>query len=154
MLKADISGLAWALGSLRALPKMATDREAVTNELTADADMRGVITGVLENAKRHFRQYGLLVAMDRIKGFEQTLTIPQYMYRNVATDCEEVVKCAESELSRVYFGYVSSLKQSELLGADTGWSVTIVAFPSARKDALMASRCYALECMMPPFITA
>jgi hypothetical protein len=93
-----------------------------------------------------FSQYAMPVTLDRLAILERNVKIQNCLYSGVSQDCDEVHKCAESELSRIHFGFIPASKSGELVDWKSLWTASITAFPSCEKDALMASRCYALEC--------
>lgn len=146
MIKADIAKLAWALSSLREYQKIGADRQAVTNQAVIDDQYRNMIRTGFGIIRERFLAFGMPVTLDRISIAEMHLQVDVITYKHVETDCDEISNCAQSELKRIYFGYISPAKQDELLQAKTLWQSTILAFNDAEKDAEMASRCYALEC--------
>ena len=146
MLKADIENLAWSLSNLREFEKLASDRAKTKQTDLSDQEFRDTTNTAYGLIRGYLKAYGLPVTLDRLATAERHIAIDGYLYSRISTDCDEIHKCASSELSRIYFGYISATKQDELLKAEAAWTATLTAFPNAKKDALMASRCYALEC--------
>jgi len=146
MIKADIANLAYSLSNLREIEKMSADRQQIKGSLVLDQELRALAKDLFGQMRVHFGAYGMPVTLDRIARAELVLRVDQLMYSKLGSECDEVHRTAQSELSRIYFGFIPEAKQGEMLSAQVLWKATFDKFPSAKKDALMASRCFALEC--------
>jgi HEPN domain-containing protein len=141
MIKSDVAHLAFSLGTLHKLQSLA--EKTTVNEI--DPALKQIVLDHYAMCRTEFSKYAMPTTLDRLRDAENFLTnVANYPNSSLATDCEEIGRCAQSELSRCYFGFIDADKAKEILTVGNLWSSVWEKFGSSKRDAREASFCYAL----------
>ncbi len=102
---------------------------------------------LMDNLMRPWlKLYGLKSTIDRLERILEYLDDPDRHIDDMADKLTVLLEVMEDELRRRTFLYVP-LANAELLRApEKLWGKALTAFPSAKHDAVEASRCYAVGC--------